>query len=630
MVEDEKESDIGDAKNNDTHPMDALLDSEEYELEAPKRGEIRVGTIVRVTDSDVLVDIGAKSEGVISARELEQLPEDQRANLNTGQEIDVYIVRSGGRSGAPELSLSRAAEEQDWREAEQLLESKEIYEGEVTGFNKGGLIVKMGRLRGFVPASQVSLARRRRADGESPEDRWGSMVGEHLVSRVIEVDRRRNRLILSERSAAREAREALKERLISELAVGEIRTGHVISLADFGAFVDIGGADGLVHISEISWKRVANPRELLKVGDEVQVKVLGVDPERNRISLSIRELEANPWDTIFDRFAEGQLVEGTITKLTKFGAFASITGLEDFGIEGLIHISELSDRHVEHPNEVVQEGQKLTLRILRIDIIRHRIGLSLKRVDSHEYADQDWQAAIEELSEDEPVADFDAELEAEAALAEESEAGESMEAEAEMPEAEDQLEQEVPTEADKPEADTEAELEAEVPAEADESEADTEAELEAEEPVEADEPEADAEVELEAEAPAETDEPEADTEAELEAEVPVEADEPEADTEAELEAEEPVEADEPEADAEAELEAEVPVEADEPEADAEADTAEAVPESESEDSAEQVGDESSDDSESVETDAALEEQADVTEPEEDEEETEEITPASED
>jgi small subunit ribosomal protein S1 len=521
MVGDEKESDVGDAENTDIHPMDALLDSEEYDLEAPKRGEIRVGTIVRVTESDVLVDIGAKSEGVISARELEQLPEDERANLDAGQEIDVYIVRSGGRSGAPELSLSRAAEEQDWKNAEQLLESKEIYEGEVTGFNKGGLIVKMGRLRGFVPASQVSLARRRRANGDTPEDRWGEMVGEHLVSRVIEVDRRRNRLILSERSAAREAREALKERLISELAVGEVRSGHVISLADFGAFVDIGGADGLVHISEISWKRVANPREVLKVGDEIQVKVLGVDPERNRISLSIRDLEANPWDTIFERFSEGQLVEGTITKLTKFGAFASISGLEDFGIEGLIHISELSDRHIEHPSEIAQEGQKLTLRVLRIDIIRHRIGLSLKRVDSSEYADQDWQAAMEELSEEDSVADFDAELEAEAALVE----GESAE----------DVEGTVSPEAE-PEAEAAGELEAEVVIEADEQQADAEAEeakpeteaaseLEAEVVIEADEQQADAE--------AEEAKPETEAASELEAEVVIEADEQQADAETE-------------------------------------------------------------------------------------------------
>ncbi len=453
MVDEEKESAAGDAMGqNDTelHPMDALLESEDYELTAPKRGEIRVGTIVRATETDVLVDIGAKSEGVIPARELEQLPQDQRDNLEVGQQINVYVVRPGGRSGAPELSLARAEEEQDWQDAEELLESKEIFEGEVTGYNKGGLIVKMGQLRGFVPASQVSLARRRRADGETPEDRWAKMIGEHLVAKVIEVDRRRNRLILSERSAAREAREALKERLISELAIGETRTGHVISLADFGAFVDIGGADGLVHISEISWKRVSHPREVLSVGQEVKVKVLGVDPDRNRISLSIRELEDNPWDVILSQYDEGQLIEGTITKLTKFGAFAKLAGLEDYGIEGLIHVSELSDRHIAHPSEVVQEGQVLTLRVIRVDAVQHRIGLSLKRVESSDYADMDWQAAIQEVGDAIPaesITDFDAELEAEEALSgdlEEVETPESQEQEQEMdesvdPEAESQI-----------------------------------------------------------------------------------------------------------------------------------------------------------------------------------------------
>ncbi len=450
MIDEEKESAAGDAEGKneaEPHPMDALLESEDYELKAPKRGEIRVGTIVRATEADVLVDIGAKSEGIITARELEQIPEDQRATLDVGQEINVYVVRPGGRSG-PELSLVRAEEEQDWNQAEQLLESKDIFEGEVTGYNKGGLIVKMGQLRGFVPASQVSLARRRRADGETPEDRWGSMVGELLVAKVIEVDRQRNRLILSERSAAREARESLKERLISELVIGEVRTGHVISLADFGAFVDIGGADGLVHISEISWKRVSNPREVLSVGQEVKVKVLGVDPERNRISLSIRELEKNPWEKILEQYDEGQLVEGTITKLTKFGAFAKLVGLEDYGIEGLIHISELSDRHITHPSEVVQEGQVLTLRVIRVDALRHRIGLSLKRVESSEYAETDWEAAVQEADEApevEPVADFDAELEAEEALdgeVEDSESAEALQSETDTEELEPEIDEE--------------------------------------------------------------------------------------------------------------------------------------------------------------------------------------------
>ena len=385
------------AEDNGTHPMDVLLEAESYELEIPKRGEIRTGTIARVTETDILVDVGAKSEGVISTKELERLSPEQRAELTVGTDITVYVLRSSGRDGTIVLSLARAEEEQDWREAEQLLESQDLYEGIVSGYNKGGLIVKLGSLRGFVPASQVSLSRRRRAQGQTPDQRWSKMVDEPIITKVIEVDRRRNRLILSERAAAREARNALKERLISELEPGVVRQGHVISLADFGAFVDIGGADGLVHLSEISWKRITHPRELLKVGQKVEVKVLGVDVERKRISLSMKELEADPWDLIFEQYSEGQLVEGTITKLTKFGAFAALQGSESYDIEGLIHISELSDRRIEHPREVVQEGQSVALRILKIDRRRRRIALSLKRVDSPAYADQDWQVAMQEI-----------------------------------------------------------------------------------------------------------------------------------------------------------------------------------------------------------------------------------------
>jgi small subunit ribosomal protein S1 len=266
----------------------------------------------------------------------------------------------------------------------------------------------------------VSLSRRRRAEGETPDKRWAKMVGEPIVAKVVEVDRRRNRLILSERAAAREAREALKERLISELKPGETRSGHVISLADFGAFVDIGGADGLVHLSEISWKRLAHPSEVLKVGQKVQVKVLGVDPERKRISLSMRELEADPWQVIAERYGEGQLVEGTITKLTKFGAFASLEGAEDYELEGLIHISELAERRIEHPRDVVKEGDRVRLRVIKVEPERRRIGLSLKRVDSSEFADLDWKAAMGERSEapaaeasPEAFEDFDAALEEE-------------------------------------------------------------------------------------------------------------------------------------------------------------------------------------------------------------------------
>jgi len=415
----------GDPDVQEEHPMDALLEAEAYELKAPRRGEIRKGTIARVSETDILVDIGAKSEGVIPTREIENLTPEQREEFIVGAEIDVYVVRNLDRDGTVLLSLSRAAEEQEWVDVEELRESREVFEGTIAGYNKGGLIVKVGNLRGFIPASQVSVSRRRRAEGETPDDRWGSMVDEAIVVKVIEVDRRRNRLILSERAAAREARDVMKERLISELQVGEERTGHVISLADFGAFVDIGGADGLIHISELSWKRISHPSEIVKVGQEVQVKVLGVDPERKRISLSLRELESDPWDNIVGEYKEGQLVEGTITKLTKFGAFAYLKGTEEYEIEGLIHISELSERRIEHPKEVVEEGQTLTLRMINIDQQRRRIGLSLKQVDSTEFSDLDWQTAMQEREEgpeagemeqavEEPV-DFDAALEEELA-----------------------------------------------------------------------------------------------------------------------------------------------------------------------------------------------------------------------
>jgi small subunit ribosomal protein S1 len=228
-----------------------------------------------------------------------------------------------------------------------------------------------------------------------------------LQLKVIEIDRDRNRLILSERAAMREWRKAQKEMLLSELAEGETREGEVISLADFGAFVDLGGADGLIHLSELSWKRVNHPREVLSVGDKVQVYVLNVDRDRRRIGLSLKRLQSDPWELVEDRYAVDQLVEGVITKLAKFGAFAHVVGDEE--IEGLIHISELSDGHIAHPKEVVKEEQIVTLRIIRIDTDQRRMGLSLKRVDQAEYADMDWQAELAATQvEDEDDADADA------------------------------------------------------------------------------------------------------------------------------------------------------------------------------------------------------------------------------
>jgi len=284
----------------------------------------------------------------------------------------------------------RAREEQDWLEVERMLQSSEACESNVIGYNKGGLIVPIGRLRGFVPASQVSALRRAASGGQNPEQRYAKMVGEPMNVCVIEMDRARRRLILSEKLALQETRESLKERLLDELQEGTVRAGRVTSLADFGAFINIDGADGLVHLSEISWDHIEHPNEVLKVGQEVKVKVISVDRERKRIGLSIRQLQDDPWVKKVERYREGQLVEGTITHLTKFGAFARI----DEEVEGLIHVSELSEQRVNHPKEVVKEGDIVTLRIIKIEPERHRVGLSLRKVDSPAYADLDWKMAL--------------------------------------------------------------------------------------------------------------------------------------------------------------------------------------------------------------------------------------------
>jgi small subunit ribosomal protein S1 len=382
--------------SNDT-PMNELLQDTQG-TDVPKKGEVRKGTIARVTPEEILVSIGTKSEGIIPSRELDRLSADAREKLTEGQEINVYVVVPEDHNGNVVLSLARAQEETDWQQAEDLRTSQEVFQGRVDGFNKGGLIVKVGNLRGFVTASQFSLSRRHRSEGETVDQKWSRMVGEPICVKVIEVDRSRNRLILSERAAAKESRESQKERLLQELQEGEVRTGHVISLANFGAFVDLGGADGLVHLSEITWKRISHPSEVLKVGETVKVKVISMDRERKRISLSMKSMEEDPFSIASGKLTEGQLVSGTITKLTKFGAFARIEGFDD--IEGLIHITELSENRVEHPKEIVQVGQALTLRVVKIDVESRRIGLSIRRVTSAQYADLDWDTAMKDLSDE--------------------------------------------------------------------------------------------------------------------------------------------------------------------------------------------------------------------------------------
>ncbi|MCC6260903.1 MAG: S1 RNA-binding domain-containing protein [Anaerolineales bacterium] len=395
MDQNEGAANVQGEQPNNHQTMESLLESESLSVELPQAGEIRKGMIASIGQSQILVSIGAKSEGVINSRELEQLTEEERAALKVGQEVSVFVIRPEDENGNVVLSFKRAQEQTSWENVEKMVSDETVIDSKVVGFNKGGIIVSVGSLRGFVPSSQFSQTRRAQSTGDTPEQRWQKMIGQPISVRIIEVDRERRRLILSERAANTESRSSMKDRVISELEEGKVYTGRVTSLADFGAFVNINGADGLVHLSELSWDRIQHPKEILEVGQEIQVKVINVDREKKRIGLSIRALQDDPWKTRVEKFSVGQLVEGVITRLTKFGAFARLEG----DIEGLIHISELSENRVEHPKEVLHEGDVKTLRVIRIDSEQHRVGLSLRKVDSAAFADKDFKLLTQEFNE---------------------------------------------------------------------------------------------------------------------------------------------------------------------------------------------------------------------------------------
>lgn len=377
-------------------PTDSAEPAPEPAKEQPKyqRGQVYQGRICETSPTAVLVDLGEGDIGVVPGRELELMTKRMLESLVVGAEVDVYVVNPRNHRGKMVLSINHAMEEMDWRNAEKFAKSKAVYEALIGGYNKGGLIVRFGRLRGFVPQSQLSESRARQISGSTPEERYSPMVNQPIGVKVMEVDRHRNRLILSERAATREVRVKRKESLIAELTVGEIRKGKVVSLENFGAFVDIGGGEGLVHVSELAWGHVTHPRQVLRLGEEIEVEVISVNPEANRIGLSRRRVLGDPWDEIATALRRGQLARATVTKLTKFGAFARLNDYE--AVEGLIHISELSAERVEHPRDVVKRGQELVLRVIKIDIKERRLGLSLKSVNSTEYLDLDWEMAIQE------------------------------------------------------------------------------------------------------------------------------------------------------------------------------------------------------------------------------------------
>ena len=370
----------------DTLPLDA------FDFPKLRAGDTVEGNIVSVSPTQILVDIHYKSDAVVDPREMERLDKDFLTALVAGDPISAVVVQPEDRDGNVVISLSRAQQDQDWEQAEELLDSQDVFEGVITGYNRGGVIVRVGRVRGFVPASQLSPQWQGQQDTEAdPEQRWARLVGQKLQLKVVELDRLRNRLILSERIAMRDVRKGQKDRLLSSLQRGDVLKGTVTSIADFGAFVDLGGADGLIHLSELAWHRVGHPSEVLKVGQQVEVYVMNVDPEKKRIGLSLRRMTPEPWSVVADQYVVGQIVTAQITRLMAFGAFAKI----DNTIEGLIHISEMADYRIGHPKEIVQEGDEVQVRIIKVDPQNRRVGLSLRQASEESYVEVDWRAQDE-------------------------------------------------------------------------------------------------------------------------------------------------------------------------------------------------------------------------------------------
>ena len=371
---------------DDRHLMDELEWTEHYDIASLKANTVVQGIVLQKRPRSLELDIGAKFEGEIDGREIERLGESYR-EIEVGQPIEVFVFRTDD-SGQPRVSIIRARQEKDWLRAEELLASKAIVASDVIDYNRGGVLVAMGLIRGFIPASHLSLESQMAQDrSEDPADRFQPLIGRTLQVKVIDIERRRNRLILSEKEAMRELR---KDAILEELEVGEVRAGVVSSLANFGAFINIGGADGLIHVSELSWSMVNHPSEVLTVGQQVQVKVISVEKERERIGLSLRQLQPRPWDTLAERYKEGNLVRAVITRIKDFGAFARLAGEP---VEGLIHISEMSHERVERADQVVTVGEEYEVKVIRLDTQRRRMGLSIKQ------ADLDWAIAAEE---DEP------------------------------------------------------------------------------------------------------------------------------------------------------------------------------------------------------------------------------------
>jgi small subunit ribosomal protein S1 len=458
-----------------------------------EEGEVVTGRVVRIDNDEVLVDIGYKSEGVIPNNELSiRKNVDPHEEVEMGEEVDALVLTKEDQDGRLIMSKKRARFEKAWRRIEAAAESGEPVEGTVIEVVKGGLIIDLG-VRGFLPASLVDIRRVPNLD---------EYMSTKIECKVIELNRSRNNVVLSRRAVLEEERKEQRQEILDALQPGLVVEGVISNIVDFGAFVDLNGIDGLIHISELSWSHVNHPSEILNIGDEVQVKVLDIDRDRQRISLGLKQTQEDPWQRVVDTYRVGDELEGAVTKVVTFGAFVEILD----GVEGLVHISELANHHVENPREVVQPGDVVRVKVLEIDSERRRLSLSVKRVEGQTLPSE-LRAAAGEPFDPGPVED-DAEL----GLSEDAYTGADAQPEAEA----------AGEVAEAPEAEAAGEVaeapEAEAAGETVEAEAETAGAEAPEEAAEA-EPEAEAAPEAEPEVPAE---PEAEAAPEAEPEVPAE------------------------------------------------------------------------------------------------------------
>ncbi len=382
--------------------FEQLLESS-FAYTPPRRGEIRNAIILQIETREIIVDMGAKQDGIVPAQDIERLDADVKNALVVGGEVPVYVLNPRDQDDNLVVSINMGLQQYDWEKARQLLTSEDVVQVSITGHNRGGILVRWNRLEGFIPSSHlvsVNLANER-------SSAWNEFASKPLGVKVIEVDQDRRRLIFSEREAQKEWRAQQKARLLSELKEGDVVKGTVTGLRDFGAFVNLGGADGLIHVSELAWHRVDHPRDVLKVGDEIDVYILTLDRGSNRIALSRKRLLNDPWEDADKRYHEGQLVDGSVTNVVDFGAFIAL----DNGLEGLLHLSEMGDGSLKEPYSYVKKGDRLSLRISHLEPEKRRVGFT-QRWGTDVNAEGEPIAPVEGAPAEAPAAPVDAAPEA--------------------------------------------------------------------------------------------------------------------------------------------------------------------------------------------------------------------------